>query len=151
MIGATHLIRFYNDDYQYWVNAQWPEFDEELIKYYDLVEARNSYSRNSETELESLKEILERPSIHPMRLSCNSAKGTPIQNTAYSPVIDIFNIKQKVGDSFQITNNCFVTDIKKKGAIYVTNFIDLTSSKQDFIESDAIVLASNTIESTRIL
>ncbi|HET9411348.1 MAG TPA: GMC family oxidoreductase [Candidatus Saccharimonadales bacterium] len=153
MIGASHFCRFYPEDFAIDSLATWPEGVRDLSKVYSDILGRNSWTFEPAELFGSLKRIVGDDSFRPMQMSCDSQGGKPTPRISYSPVRDIFRMKAHNNENFNLLTGSQVVSIAKRSSSpgYAVAYLDLATKERRSQEVDIIVLAANTIESTRIL
>jgi len=117
MIGASHLCRFYTEDFTIDPSAVWPEEVRDLSKVYDEILGRNSWTFEPSELFNKLKHAVGDDSFRSMQMSCDSHNGKPLPKTAYSPVRDIFQLRaHHTKDLNLLTGNQVVSISKSSSA-----------------------------------
>jgi hypothetical protein len=153
MIGASHLCRFYPEDFMIDPSAVWPEEVRDLSKVYNEILGRNSWTFEPSELFNKLKHAVGDDSFRSMQMSCDSHNGKPLPKTAYSPVRDIFQLRAHHTKDLNLLTGNQVVSISKNSLAkdYTVTYVDLSTGKKYEQKADIIVVAANTIESTRIL
>ena len=152
MIGASHLCRFYQEDFLIPL-ATWPEEVRDLSMVYSEILGRNSWTFEPPELFHKLKHIVGDDSFKPMQMSSDSQNDRPVPGTSYSPVRDIFQMRAHNTEDFNLLTGNQVISISKRfsSGSYIVTYLNLTTGERLEQEADVVVVAANTIESTRIL
>jgi len=153
MIGASHFCQFYPEDFLITPSAMWPEEVRDLSKVYAEILDRNSCVFEPPELFSKLKYVVGDDSFRPMQMSCDSHNNQPVLKTSYSPVRDIFRMKTLHAENFNLLAGRQVISISKRSSSgsYVVTYLDSATEERFEHEVDLVVVAANTIESTRIL
>lgn len=153
MIGASHLCRFYPEDFLITSSAIWPKEVRDLSKVYSEILGRNSWAFEPPELFYKLKHATGDDSFKPMQMSCDSQNDRPVLGSSYSPVRDIFRMRAHNTENFNLLTGSQVISISKRSSSgsYIVTYLNLTTGERLEQEVDVVVVAANTIESTRIL
>lgn len=113
MIGASHLCRFYPEDFTLDLSAVWPEEVRDLSKVYDEILGRNSWTFDPPELFNKLKIAVGDDSFRSMQMSCDSHNDKPVPGTAYSPVRDIFRLRAHHAKDLDLLTGKQVASISK--------------------------------------
>jgi len=153
MIGASHFCQFYPEDFHITSSAKWPKEVRDLSGVYAEILGRNSCTFEPPELFSKLKQVVGDDSFRSMQMSCDSHNDQPVLGTAYSPVRDIFRMRTHHTEDFNLLTDSHVISISKRSSSgsYVVTYLNQTTGKKFEKEVDIVIVAANTIESTRIL